>query len=125
MTPRIRTTLWRGLRLRCPRCGAATLFKGWFAMHETCPRCDMRFEREPGYFIGAIYINYAITVVISLGTFFLVESVTGWTLTYLLPMTMGIAVSLPLLLFRFAKSLWLSVDYLFNPEERPPIRLVR
>ena len=28
-------------------------------MHETCPVCDHRFEREPGYFVGAMYVSYA------------------------------------------------------------------
>ena len=52
--------LWRGLRKRCPRCGAAGIFKSWFDLKETCPGCDLRFEKEDGGFLGAMVINYAI-----------------------------------------------------------------
>ena len=64
--PRALTLLWRGVCLRCPRCGARSLFRTWFAMHERCAVCGLRFEREQGYFLGAIYINYGVTVVLAL-----------------------------------------------------------
>ena len=43
-----------GLCLRCPRCGARSLFRTWFAMHERCAVCQLRFEREQGYFLEAV-----------------------------------------------------------------------
>ncbi|UAJ15151.1 DUF983 domain-containing protein [Aquirufa lenticrescens] len=35
-------------------------------MHEHCPSCDVRYEVEPGFFYGAMYISYAFTVGIML-----------------------------------------------------------
>ena len=40
------TSLARGLRLRCPRCGGGKLFAGWFRMHPRCAKCDFKFERD-------------------------------------------------------------------------------
>lgn len=31
--------LWRGARLRCPRCGRGRLFSGYLATAERCPAC--------------------------------------------------------------------------------------
>ena len=28
-------------------------------MHQRCPACNLLFEREPGYFLGAMYFSYA------------------------------------------------------------------
>jgi transposase-like protein len=53
--PRALALLWRGACLRCPRCGARSLFRTWFAMHERCTVCGLRFEREQGYFLGAMH----------------------------------------------------------------------
>ena len=39
-------------RLRCPRCGRAPLFRGWFRMDVVCALCDLRFERAQGYWVG-------------------------------------------------------------------------
>ena len=43
-----------------------SLFRTWFAMYERCAVCGLRFEREQGYFLGAMYINYGVTVVLAL-----------------------------------------------------------
>ena len=58
------TLVSRALRLRCPVCGEGQLFKGLFSMHPTCPHCGIKYEREPGFFLGSIYINYGITALI-------------------------------------------------------------
>jgi hypothetical protein len=36
------------------------MFRGRFAMNPTCPVCGHRFEREPGFFQGAMYVSYGI-----------------------------------------------------------------
>ena len=35
-------------------------------MHTHCPHCNLRFEVEPGFFIGAMYISYAMSIVVFL-----------------------------------------------------------
>ena len=55
--------LMRGATRRCPVCGTGGLFSGWFNLAKRCPRCELRFEREPGTFIGAIGMNTIVTFV--------------------------------------------------------------
>ena len=31
-------------------------------MNVRCERCGLVFEREPGYFVGAMYVSYALAV---------------------------------------------------------------
>ena len=31
-------------------------------MHERCRACGLKFEREDGYFLGAMYIGYGLGV---------------------------------------------------------------
>ncbi|HSV07930.1 MAG TPA: DUF983 domain-containing protein [Candidatus Binatus sp.] len=104
--------LGRALRLRCPRCGAASLYGGFFAMHERCAACGLRFEREPGYFVGAIYINYAATAAVALGSVFLLDVLVGLSLRQQLTLGVGLGVLVPVVFFRYARSLWLALDYL-------------
>ena len=49
--------LRRAMGLRCPRCGRSPLFTGLVRMVPRCPVCGLDFERETGYFIGAIYYH--------------------------------------------------------------------
>jgi len=81
-------------------------------MHERCAVCELRFEREPGYFVGAIYINYAVTAAAALGSVFLLDVVVGLGLRQELALGVGLGVLVPVVFFRYARSLWLALDYL-------------
>ena len=50
-------------------------------MHDRCSFCDLKFEREPGYFLGAMYFSYALGLVIIALIAALLWSVTGWWIT--------------------------------------------
>jgi hypothetical protein len=39
------------------------VFIGQLKMNEQCPSCGLKFEREPGYFFGAMYFSYGLGVV--------------------------------------------------------------
>jgi len=117
---RIGQILRRGIWLRCPRCGQGPLFAGFFSMHPACPSCALVFEREQGYFVGAIYVNYAATSILAIAGFLTLDYVTSITLSQQLLLWGIFAVSFPLFFFRYSRSLWLSVDYLFNPAAQPP-----
>ncbi len=60
---------WHGFsHSKCPRCRVGKVFQGSTyslkvqKMNEFCPHCELKFEREPGYFYGAMFISYALNV---------------------------------------------------------------
>lgn len=110
-----------GLCLRCPRCGTRSLFRTWFAMHERCAVCCLRFEREQGYFLGAMYINYGATVLLALIGSFALEHWSKPSLTQQLVLWSGFCSLFPVVFFRHSRGLWLAFDYIFDPveDERP------
>ena len=116
---RVGRLLGRGVRLRCPRCGAGTLFGGPFSMYPDCVNCGLRFEREQGYFIGAIYLNYAATVIITIAGYIVLDYFFNLSLAKQLIVWIAFGVCFPLFFFRYARSLWLSIDYIVDPENGP------
>ena len=77
-----------------------------------CPRCGLHFEREQGYFAGALAINMIIT-----GGLFAVVFVTMIVLTMpdipvtpLLAVTIPIVVLVPIIAYPFSKTLWVAID---------------
>ena len=106
------TVLLRGLRLRCPRCGQTDLFEAWFRMRERCAVCDLLYEREQGYFVGAIYVNYAATAIVAVGTVLAVDQTVGLSLAAQLALGITLSLLVPLAFFRYSRSLWLVLDYL-------------
>lgn len=83
-------------------------------MEERCRRCDLRYEAEQGYFVGAIYLNYGATVAIALGGVLLLDAAVGLSLARQLTLGISIGVLAPLLFFRHARSAWLALGYLVS-----------
>jgi uncharacterized protein (DUF983 family) len=120
---RVGRVLGRGLRLRCPRCGRSSLYAGYFTMHERCAACGLRYEREQGYFVGAIYINYAVTIAVAAGVVLLLDWIVGLTLAQELAIGVALGALVPLAFFRYSRSLWLSMGYLVtSADERHEYR---
>ena len=105
----------RALGLRCPRCGGAPLFAGPFRMEACCSACGLVFEREAGYFIGAIYINYGLTVLLALGGYFALEAWLAPSPGWQVAVWGTFVVLFPLWSFRYSKALWLALDHLVDP----------
>jgi uncharacterized protein (DUF983 family) len=109
------TMLWRALRLLCPRCGDAPIFRGWFSMHDRCPACGRRFNRAPGYFLGSIYFNYGVTALLVVVLYFSLYFGEVFTGKQLLVALTAFSVVFPLWFFRYARALWLAFDERWDP----------
>lgn len=79
-------------------------------MNSQCPHCGVTFEREPGFFLGSIYINYGLTALI-VATAYPVLMFQGVAdKTTLLVGAIAFTVLFPIALFPWARSLWLGFD---------------
>ena len=80
--------------------------------------CGLRYEREQGFFVGAIYINYAVTVAVAVGVVLGLDWTVGLTLAQQLAIGVALGVLVPLAFFRYARSLWLVMNYLVAMAEQ-------
>ena len=111
----------RGLSNRCPNCGGKTIFKAgtWFQVNAECPRCGLRFEKDEGFFLGAMSLNYGVTIVLFLVPVLLlyVFKIIPGTLAAILA-AVG-AVGVPILFYRSSRSWFLMNYYVFLPHHLP------
>lgn len=114
----------RGLTHRCPNCGARKLFKEGtlFDLNPACPDCGLKIERDEGFFLGSMSLNYGVTLL-------------GFLLPVLLLYLFGIlgglaaaliagvgALAVPALFYRSSRSWWLMSYYFFLPHHLPANR---
>jgi uncharacterized protein (DUF983 family) len=85
-------------------------------MTPECAVCGLRFERAPGYFVGAIYINYGVSSVLALAGFFALWRLFGLSPAGQLAVWVPFLLLFPLWFFRYSRSLWLAIEYFVNPE---------
>jgi len=105
-----------GFGLKCPRCGEGALFQKRFKMFSHCPQCGLKFEREQGYFVGAMYLNYGATVFITFPGYFVLEVFTAIPFLINLAVWGAISAIFPVFFYPYSRSLWLNFDYLLNPK---------
>jgi len=93
-----------------------SILVGFPSMHERCPVCALKFEREPGYFLGAMYISYGVALVtigvlalaLWLGMRWSLQKSTLWAILLFLPLA-------PLITL-FSRVLWIYLDQAIDPE---------
>lgn len=118
-TPEWGRLLWRGLTKRCPRCGGGHLYRGWFRMRDRCPTCGFQFDREPGFFVGAYFINFAIAeglLFIALMVFVVWKSGhpdAGIALVMWVSVIMAIIA--PVIIYPFSRTIWSAIDLGMTP----------
>lgn len=107
--------LQAALKGLCPRCRQGKIFmkpfyspRGFDEMYEHCPHCGLRYEVEPGYFIGAMYVSYAISggVALVLGflIFYLGHDPDGWVYASIVAPVMIVIAPVN---FRISRVIWL------------------
>src|SRR5439155_1706938 len=82
-----------------------------FRMAPACSACGLRFERAQGYFVGAIYLNYAVTTLLVIGGYVLLWAFTELTTAAQLALWLPVVVVFPLWFFRYSRSFWLALEY--------------
>ena len=110
------------LNQRCPRCleGAIFPLPLWRAplkTYDRCGVCGLKFEREPGYFLGAMYFSYVLSIPPALALVLLI-----WKLTnapFDLAVLYAFVAYLPFVpaVSRWSRVLWLHLDQRFDPQK--------
>jgi len=77
-----------------------------------CPKCDLHFERESGYFAGALAINIMVAGGIFAVVFvaLLAATIPTVPVAELLAVLVPIVVLVPIIFYPFSKTVWMAVD---------------
>lgn len=109
--------LYSILNNKCPKCHEGNFFeinnpynlKKFDKMHHHCPVCNESFERETGFYYGAMYISYGLTVGFGVGLFLLITVLLGYdVITYLIVFA-SLQVLLMPVFYRFSRLIWIHL----------------
>ncbi|MBL0096642.1 MAG: DUF983 domain-containing protein [Bacteroidetes bacterium] len=115
---------------KCPRCLEGDMYadmnpyhlKETANMYTHCPKCNLNFIPEPGYFYGAMYVSYAFTVAVSVAVF-IAHYLFSWeqgTLFFIIILTIVLAALAPYT-FRTSRAIWLNFFIKYDPELRKKV----
>ena len=101
-------------------CGSGRLFDGWFKMKDRCPRCGYHFEREEGFFLGAMVVNFAVAiglmaVLCIVPVIWLSATRPDSSLWPLVGAGLFAAVVGPILFYPFSRTIWVAFELMLRP----------
>lgn len=101
----------------CPKCRQGNLFqaaayrlKSFSKMHDRCAQCGQTFMPEPSFYMGAMFVSYALQIGLFLFSYFGIRGIypdAGIEL-YMGVMTGLVFITLPLV-YRLSRSIWIHL----------------
>lgn len=117
------TKIYSIVAMKCPQCHETNMFRTpllpkfkLYDMHETCEVCGLKYEMEPGFWWGSMYVGYAfssgallITALLCLTVFQLELSTTYMILLAMIPI--GVPLNA-----RLARSTYINFWVSYDPK---------
>ncbi len=102
---------------KCPRCRQGNMYKTsalnlskYASMHTNCEHCNLKFEVEPGFFYGAMFVSYVISVsFIGMSFISIYWLLNNPSMTVYISIICGVIVLTMPLNFRYARTLMLHI----------------
>jgi hypothetical protein len=108
---------------KCPRCHEGDLFVyknpytklAFKKMYDRCPVCNQATEPEPGFFQGAMYASYGVSVAICFffGGILLFTPLKAETILIIL---FAVLIILLPWIFRISRMIWLNIFISYKPQ---------
>lgn len=88
-------------------------------MPERCSECGQSFEPEPGFYTGAMYVNYGFTVILTGVTFLVLEVMLKVSAFVFFSLYVSVLLLIGPFLFRYSRVIYL---YLFVNYDKEAIQ---
>ena len=85
-------------------------------MHERCEACGLKFEREEGYFLGAMQVDYALGIVAVSLLALVIWLITHWSFGKTAVAALILFLPLVPALTRLGRIVWIWFDQSVDPE---------
>ena len=111
------------LKNKCPKCHQGNLFsnktiyqyKGFFDMPNNCPKCKQDFLIEAGFYLGAMFVSYALNVAIAGAVFVAFNLFDAYEfLPFLIVAGICLTLSTPFIL-KVSRSIWIAFSVPYDP----------
>lgn len=83
-------------------------------MNSVCEVCGEGFERETGYYLGAMYVSYALDIALGVGLFLLTVTILKMDTLVFLFIFLGSILLLFPLIFWLSRLIWINFFVKFD-----------
>lgn len=107
------------LKQKCPNCQEGNIFNSsgniflfkMPKMNDRCPNCNYKFEREVGFFFGAMFVSYALAAGEMIAILVLLWYLLDISPLHVFFTVVVVAIIASTLNFRLSRTIWIYMFY--------------
>lgn len=100
----------------CPKCNEESMYKDKnpyhfskiFEMHDTCSHCNTKYQIEPSFFYGAMYVSYAVGIAFGVAAFVISYVFFGTSLKVAFGAIIATLVVFMPIIMRISRNIWIN-----------------
>ncbi len=124
------TKIYSILTGTCPRCHQEHMYtsKNLYApsntlkMNEQCSNCGLKYNFEPSFFYGAMYVSYAVGVAFAVAAFIISYVFIGATLKTSFFAIVGTLIAFMPVIMRLSRNIWINFFIKYEPRKKDSLK---
>ena len=106
----------------CPVCHEESMYKESnpyklkhiHEMHERCSNCGTKYQMEPSFFYGAMYVSYGLGVAVAVATFIITYVFLDLEVLTSFFSIIGVLILLMPVLMRLSRNIWINLFFSYK-----------
>ncbi|WP_179374423.1 DUF983 domain-containing protein [Winogradskyella wichelsiae] len=108
----------------CPKCHQESMYinKNPYAlsdvikMHKECSHCHTKYEIEPSFFYGSMYVSYAVAVAFAVAAFIITFVILELSLTAAFVAIIVTLIGFMPIIMRLSRNIWINIFMSYNED---------
>ncbi|REE27307.1 uncharacterized protein DUF983 [Winogradskyella pacifica] len=119
----------------CPKCHQESMYQNTnpyalsevIKMQETCSHCKTKYEIEPSFFYGSMYVSYAVGIAFSVAAFIISYNILGSSLTIAFIAIIATLIGFMPVIMRLSRNIWINLFMSYDKElaEKSEVKKVK
>ncbi|CAM2973986.1 Protein of unknown function [Flavobacterium succinicans] len=109
----------------CPKCQKESMYQDKnpftinkvLTMNETCSHCGLKYQIEPSFFYGAMYVSYGLNVALGIATFIVSYLLLHISIKNSFFAIIGVLVLLFPLVLRTSRNIYINIFVDYDPQQ--------
>ena len=108
----------------CPKCQNESMyldknplhFNKILKMHENCSHCGLKYQIEPSFFYGAMYVSYGLNVAVGIAAFIIAFVIFGSSLKVAFIAIIATLILLFPFILRLSRNIYINMFVSYDPK---------
>lgn len=101
----------------CPKCHQESMYvnKNPYVltevvkMHEKCSHCNTKYQIEPSFFYGSMYVSYAVGIAFAVAAFIITYNILEFSLTIAFIAIVATLIGFFPVIMRLSRNIWINI----------------